>query len=314
MNMEEWQRKLKAEKDAARQKKTESAEMLRGYRGEIKDDDLKLKVLREEERKRQLDAQQNLHNYKNTQLQDVISKPKGQRPEQHYPTPVNAGENSASKDVLDGIVMGSVSERAAVFDANPSAGELVSAPTDEQQYTSTATAAPVSAPDTAEDDDDDDDYGPTAAPSTDPVGTDPFAAASSLKDPLAGELPSEKPLEDPTSSALGKPIEAASQTVEPPIAIPAMQPEVPLVSPSVADMPVATAKNGLTTATSSTQIEALFSFGLVTIRSQPELTSYMKAVQSIAVISSRESKGQFVYESSNMPFVKDLQWDGTSDH
>lgn len=62
--MEEWQRRQRAEKEAARKKKTESAELLRGYRGGVNDEELKLRTLREEERRKTIDAQQHLHNYK----------------------------------------------------------------------------------------------------------------------------------------------------------------------------------------------------------------------------------------------------------
>jgi hypothetical protein len=116
MNMEEWQRRVKAEKDAARKKKSESSELLHGYRGELRDEELKLKKLREEERQRQLDAERNLHSYQAKELEGIKAmEHKAARNQQ----PIHAdAASSAAKDYMDGfnvLAAGSVSERAAAF-------------------------------------------------------------------------------------------------------------------------------------------------------------------------------------------------------
>lgn len=130
--MEEWQRKLKAEKEAERKKKQDSAALLQKYRGGVDDDDLKLKALREEERTKKMDAQNNLHNYKAKEVEGVNNK-KQQRNHDNanLPVPVNA-DGSASHDPLAGIEFGSVSERAAA---------LAKLEAEQQQQQSAAAAA-----------------------------------------------------------------------------------------------------------------------------------------------------------------------------
>ena len=143
--MEEWQRRLKAEKEAERQKKNQSADMLRGYRGgdveeakrqkaakeearrkkeeaqkalqEYKGSDMeevrKLKALKEEEMKKKLDAQSMLHDYKAKEIDEFqIKKRENRSNQQQYDglTPVNREDTSHEDEDFPSI---SVSERAA---------------------------------------------------------------------------------------------------------------------------------------------------------------------------------------------------------
>lgn len=353
MNMEEWQRKLKAEKDSARQKKTESAEILRGYRrGEINDDDLKLKVLREEERKRQLDAQQNLHNYKNTQIQEGLNKPK-ERQQQHYPTPVNTGDATTGRDLMEGITMGSISERAAVFDVSSPTGEAMMAPTTpqsfskQQQQQQQEQSHPATADD---DDDDDDDVGPTMPPiettvllsladaslaatevRVPPFVSNPFDAQQHEPDSLLGA--GLDPKEDSYVILNGAGEERAdlvSATLAAPDSFPStLQATIPNSSDNSNTNSIlsATASTNDVVATAASisplpktqfRAEALFSFGLVTIRPNPDLTSYMAAVQSVVMTTSSNSSAKtssgespYQYDSLSLPYVKFLEWDGT---
>lgn len=175
-NMEDWQRRIKAEKDAERKKKTESAEMLHGYHGGVNDSDLKLrnlkqeerrrklessdiihsfhggiisdadlklKSLKEEERKKLLDAQESWHNYK---VKEIDIKKKDQSPKQkNNPLPVNIGRER--QDPKFHIVEGCVSDRVSQFAAETTASSITSPPQRERTSIVRETARLVS-PDT----------------------------------------------------------------------------------------------------------------------------------------------------------------------
>jgi len=143
---EEFQRRMKAEKDRQKQQKNQSAQFLHGYRGGVKEDEMKLRALKEEERKKQLDAENNLRGYrgnvaeedlklkamkdeerqKHLDAQRVLhsyqakatetNKAKQQRDQQPtYPPPVTGPQPD---NVLESIAAGSVSAKAASFNIN----------------------------------------------------------------------------------------------------------------------------------------------------------------------------------------------------
>ena len=293
MNMEEWQRKLKAEKDAARQKKSESAEILHGYRGDLKDDELKLKAIRDEERKKAQDAQQILHNYKGTQIADgVVAKSKEQRTEQHFPIPVNAGQGPNGVQ-LDVIAPGSVSERAAAL-AAAAEGASSSIPVSSAHSTSrnaTTGGASTSIPaDDDDDDDDDDDFGPSLQPTSDT----PMMSDSAV-------------LQQPVSSLLN------DVTQQPPGG------STPIEESVMVEKSLEVISNGATTVEGTTakqplqRIDVLLAFGLVTISSPPNLEAYMKAVETIATKSIQESSNAegATLDPNCPPYVQDTKWDGT---
>lgn len=140
--MDEWQRRLKEEKEKERLKQKESAEMLQGYRGnDIREEDKKLKAMKEEERKKQQEttkilqgyrssgiseeerklkamkeeerkkhqeAESLLHSFKKTEEPDAKARP--QRREEHsYPEPVN--KSPSQQNDITYISPGSVAER-----------------------------------------------------------------------------------------------------------------------------------------------------------------------------------------------------------
>ena len=140
--MDEWQRRMKEEKDKERLKQKESAEMLQGYRGnDIREEDKKLKAMKEEERKKQQEtakilqgyrssgiseedrklkamkdeerkkhqeAESLLHSFKKTEEPDA--KARTQRREEHaYPEPVN--KSPSQQNDITYISPGSVAER-----------------------------------------------------------------------------------------------------------------------------------------------------------------------------------------------------------
>ena len=320
--MEEWQRKLKAEKDASRQKKSESAEILHGYRGDLKDDELKLKAIRDEERKKAQDAQQILHSYKGSQLPDGV-KSKEQRSEQHFPTPVNAGQGPHRDGVLEAIVQGSVSERAAALAAAAAVDGASSIPIPSGSSShsrnpliaDTSTAEPsvctvnASVPaDDDDDDDDDDDFGPSLQPSP----NTPLENDSTL-------------LQQPPSSLLNDPIVPTAAIPAPSVISNEVPPKIstPIEESVMVDKPLEAAiSNGTSAGTEEGNIPAeqqplqrmdiLLAFGLVTISSPPNLEAYMTAVQTIASksIQANNEEGATM-DPTCPPYVKDTKWDGT---
>jgi hypothetical protein len=299
MNMEEWQRKLKAEKEAARQKKTESAEILRGYRGELNDDELKLKALREEERKKHQDAQELLHNYKGLQLQEGMAKTK-ERPEQHFPTPVNVA--NGPRDVLDGIVLGSVSERAAAL-AAAAANAPVPIPDSTATFRKAAESSkpgsvvattPVVNNHEEDDDDEDDDYGPSLPTNSiqPPVNNGSHTKESSAaNDPLLG------------TTANLSPVGCSSEVM--------IEDSAVIEKNQVDQVPM----NSMSTTISEQvglkplRVDVLFAFGLVTIQARPNLDSYMSAVHVIVAKTLEHSTT--TTNPLYPPYVKSLEWDGT---
>jgi len=65
MNLEEWNLRMRAQKEQERKKKTESAEMLRGYRGGVlKEEDTRLAELRREDRRKHTETAEMLRGYR----------------------------------------------------------------------------------------------------------------------------------------------------------------------------------------------------------------------------------------------------------
>lgn len=277
MNMEEWQRKQKAEKEAARQKKSESAEILHGYRGDLKDDELKLKAIRDEERRKAQDAQQILHNYKGSQLPDGV-KPKEQRTEQHFPTPVNAGQGPHRDDVLDAIVMGSVSERAAALAAAAASdgSSSVPLPSSSSRHTISRTVAPIQGNVNAsvpadDDDDDDEDFGPSFQTNQNISSGN---ETNMLQQPQSDLLLSQPILSTKTNFAPY----VISDEIEPKLSTPieeSLRVEKPLetIMSNVTSSVAAASLEGIISMPQQSlqRMDLLLAFGLVTISSPPNL-------------------------------------------
>jgi hypothetical protein len=77
---EDFQRRLKAQKDSDRKKQLDAQTLLQGYRGSVTGEDLKLKAMKEEERKKNLDAERLLHSYQKKEELDVKAPPKLKAP------------------------------------------------------------------------------------------------------------------------------------------------------------------------------------------------------------------------------------------
>ena len=64
MNFEAWQSQQKALKDEERKRQKAAAENLQSYRGSVSAEDKRLAVLREEERKKKLQSEEQLRSYR----------------------------------------------------------------------------------------------------------------------------------------------------------------------------------------------------------------------------------------------------------
>lgn len=290
--MEEWQRQQKAEKEAERKKKMESAEMLQGYRGGVKEEDLKLKALRDEERKRHQDAAANLHSYQAKEIKTIPKTPKQGGPQtQDFPTPVNVGSDGNASDPLAGIVAGSVSERAAALAAAGLSSEAespVSAAVDE---TKVMTDSPVLV--------------------EFPPDVESAAAAAVTDSPV---------MVPPVTDEAPFPASSSGVEAEPTTTSAVDTLEAPLATNGFATDSAATNTSTRTTATAAVppsepiRLDILFSFGLVTVLRQPDLTNYMNAVEKIVGTalsqSDEEVLGGVTFDpSKKRPFVKGTEWD-----
>lgn len=115
MGFEDWQLHLRAMKKEEQRQKAETAEMLREYRGGIKEEDLKLSAIKNEEKKKKQDAERLRRSYKCTQVDLIQTKDRPVRQE-HYPHPP-VSPRRADHDMRDVIADGYVSERKIHFDS-----------------------------------------------------------------------------------------------------------------------------------------------------------------------------------------------------
>jgi hypothetical protein len=107
--MDEWNSRMRAQKDQERKKKTESAEILRGYRkGELSEGDRKLAAMKLEDRRKQEEAERILREYRETHVEE---RERRQRQDPNYPYPPVVARQE------DAIEFESVAAKAAQFDS-----------------------------------------------------------------------------------------------------------------------------------------------------------------------------------------------------
>ena len=113
-------RRQKAEKDADRRKKNESATLLQSYRaGGVDPTSQNLLDLKREDREKHLEAERHLHNYRSKDA-PVDSKKRPERMDVNYPQPEGPKEDNFT------VEAGSVSAKAAALDfgATPKAADV----------------------------------------------------------------------------------------------------------------------------------------------------------------------------------------------
>lgn len=281
--VKEEELKLKKEKDADRQKKLESASMLQGYRGGVKEEDLKLKALREEERKRHEDAKRTLHSYQAKEVKTIPKERKSMGPQTTaYPTPVNSGTDK-NNNPLAGIEFGNVSERAAALAAAAESVSETGAGGSNYNNTGSTNGVPGSA--------------------ESPVTTQDAAVISDS--PVLVEAPSAE-----SGSSADGPNPAAPTGESPVMVSPAVVEKEPQVETSPVTNNVHAAVPAAAVESSSVRFDVLFSFGLVTVHQDPNLTSYMAAVQNVVSTAlTDKTDSNITFDPSHGPFVKNKKWD-----
>jgi phosphopantothenate-cysteine ligase len=111
-----WQSRQKEEKEKDRQRQRESAENLQNYRGDIVEEN-KLKSVKEENRKKRIEAEEILHSFQLTEEVVLTKKTSSltQKPTTEYPEPVN--RSTTPKKETTEIAPGVVSTRASELEA-----------------------------------------------------------------------------------------------------------------------------------------------------------------------------------------------------
>jgi hypothetical protein len=315
--MDEWQRRMRAEKEAERKKKTESAEILKGYKGGmIADADLKLKALREEDRKKVADAQQNLHSYKAKEIGEVPGATANKKqPRQSLPNVQADATAQAYKDPLEGMVFGSVQERAAALAAQAEAAAAAASLNgsfsafDQSATTKYSAAQDLSEVETSHHVDDGTLEDPETITEVAPPETTKETAPV-METELSSEN-MEQPIEavssyTPTTTAAAVSVEEEKKVESDP------------VSEQVAPDHVIESINHTNLHDNNNnkipvRLDILFSFGLVTGQPVPETSRYMDAVQKIVQQALDNSSRDVALDPSHAPFVKDQKVDGTFD-
>lgn len=304
MSMDEWNLRMRAQKEQDRKKKTESAEMLRGYRGGVKEEDLKLAALRAEERNKKQDAERLLHSYRKDlteeelhQMEKNARKEQGQQP---LPPLVNKGpEQHPSATIAEG----SVSALAANFNNSPSKQPDTSAglsTTTNIKATSDAFAPPLVDQDTTATNSQ---HQSLSTDSTDVPMTDGETMHQDRERPFSSE---EKKVESSFDAVPHEYSEApTSHTGD-------------FVPEPIANMAINTSDEPLHDHPTIVRLDVNFTFGLITATqtTTPECNGYMMAVEEIVQECLDQDHHTFLsehatYNPSFGPFVQDCQWDGT---
>jgi len=286
MNMEEWNLRMRAQKEQERQKKTESAEILRGYRGGVKEDDMKLTTLRQEERRKQEEAERILHGYRETHVEE---RERRQRKDPDYPYPPIV----AKHDDEIAFQEGSVAAKAAQFDSpqrDPTSGPS-------KYMNADVSKMELPNPPMAETDKDDSDYEFVHAAAPNYPGSEAPLTGSAQD---AG-ISESKLLEEPAL-----PIDPIDEDDVPDEEEKkAVDPDPALVSPS---------EPPLLHHPTVVRLDVNFSFGLITLATKPLLDSYMLAVDEVVrdtLESNAHLAHHITYNPKFGPFVQDCSDDGT---
>ena len=129
MNYEAWQSQQKALRDEERKKKVEAQKHLQGYRGSISEEDTKLAILREEERKKKIEAERQLREYRATLSEEdkklLALRDEERRKKQEAEKKLREIEGAANQDSSVSLISpGSVSVTAKSF-GNPNSADAI---------------------------------------------------------------------------------------------------------------------------------------------------------------------------------------------
>ena len=272
--MEEWQNRLRAQKEQERKNKTESAEILRNYRGSLKEEDELQKKIRLEEQQKKKDAEQYLHSYRpNVDDIEVVASPNKKSAANKYDGPLPPVVGPPLKDdPRTAIAAGAVSSIAANFTGS-SVPKGVG--TDETKQngpmqvngaTATATTKPHQ-------------NGNTAAAKTDPSRID-----LSVYTDIANNSQS-------TTDSAQDWVQVTSEEAQ-------LMDEFRKIDDDEAH---------------TVRLDVDFSFGLISTKPQPDFERYMHAVEDVvqaALNENGEIREYLSYDPMYAPFVENVQKDG----
>jgi hypothetical protein len=296
MNLNDWQNQQRIQKEKERNQKTEATESLRSHRGGVKEDDAKFSALKAEERKRQQEAEELRHNYRGKSNPNAEVKAKPVRQDPTHPPPVNISPVNTRAEVGTLCAPGSVSAMAANFKnletpASEESGstELVESTIEEKKMEG------------------------------EPV-------AENMETPLPVHEPPQ-----PAELAVGmeeEQVEAESEALEEPEIV--MEPEIAMVKPkedepeeavvistTSRDASVDSQDEPLQGHPTVVRLDVLFSFGLVTTKTEPSLAGYLGATEDIikeTLQQNTELAEHVSYDSMYGPFVQECTVDGKSAH
>lgn len=290
MNMEEWNLRMRAQKEQERKKKTESAEILRGYRGgDVSEEARKLAALKLEDRRKHEEAERILREYRETHVEE---RERRQRKDQDISLPPIVVKQE------DLIEFESVAAKAAQFN---SPGK---APAFESPRKMSSFRIQPSTSDVADKEEKGNDY--EDGPGGKTLTLEPALEAAQV----APNAPDLSPA--PSGLAEGGKISAVDgdeeyeedddddeekkkdEVSDPGLASPGDPPL--LHHPTVV------------------RLDVNFSFGLITTSAKPLLDTYMLAVEEVVRKTLEEHKHlsqRVSYNPTFCPFVQDCSNDGT---
>lgn len=289
MNMDEWNLRMRAQKEQERKKKTESAEILRGYRGgDVDEEARKLAALKLEDRRKHEEAERILREYRETHVEE---RERRQRKDQGAVLPPIVVKQQ------DSIEFESVAAKAAQFN---SPGK---APSFESPRKISSFRIQPSASDAAEKEEKGNDYEDvprelpfpfdpaSEAAQVDPGATNPSTAPSAFEEGGGkGDVDGEEDYDEADDTD-----EKKDEVSDPALVSPGDPPL--LHHPTVV------------------RLDVNFSFGLITTSEKPLLDTYMLAVEEVVrnTLKERTHLSQRVtYNPTFCPFVQDCSNDGTS--
>lgn len=282
MNMADWNSQQRAQKEQERKNKAHAADNLRNHRGGVKEDDTKLAAMRADERKQQQDAASMLHSYRGA-ADDVESKARPVRQDPVHPPP----ENNVSVEEVQ-IAPGSVSAMAEQFS---SSGTPVKEQKESVVIPQDAVKNIAGAFDMEEKKTED-------AP----------AAVSVVEPPVPEPVVVQEPQVE--SSTIPEPEPVAAPVVAIVEKEPVVQSAV-IAAESNKDEPLNSKGRELNS--KPVRLDVLFSFGLVTKKSEPSFSGYLDATQDIVkatLLQNAALAERVSYDATYGPYVKDCVVDG----
>lgn len=280
VTMDEWQNRLRAQKQQDRQSKTQSAQILHSYRGSMKDEDEIQKRMKLEEQQKKKDAELYLRNYRpNVEDVEALASPKKQN-QAKYDGPLPPVVGAPLKDdPRNTIAAGAVSSIAANF---------------------TGSGTPTGA-----------DVANSSETRTfdDTNGTVNISIATTVQ--LNNNANGAPPAQLDFSLVSGNNSQSTTDTAQEWVQV--TSEEVPVVDDRGATSSKIVTVNDDADEPQFVRLDVDFSFGLISTRAQPAVDSYMEAVEDVVQGALQENgvmKEHISFDPMYSPFVENIQKDG----